>query len=189
MKNQQYQFVPLAYGFDRINHGLPCIEGRARIDGLVEAARRIADEEFPWMVFGAGMPEIAKKFGAHTLAHSSAAYLESCHWNVDRIRMCPAGFNTPTELIAVRSVIEAIGGLPYLGTSWWHALRTKLTARVVFGTQVPVAKSRTTLTGHRLRRVLASELVKLPFCMPHAKRACRDFQLECNTEALKPSSS
>ncbi len=177
----------MAYGFDPNNPAMPCPEGKMRINRSHSLATSMSKFHRVLMVLGAQKAGKATPTPAHALAEVSLVYLQTLGWDTRDIRACPIGFNSPTELIAARRIVDALGGIPHAVTSWWHVPRVWLTAWVVFGKPIRVSASRTTLRRQRFWRILASETVKVFLCVPHAILARRNFRPTRNCAAAGAS--
>lgn len=151
--------MPLAYG---AKLGLPDSEAQVRCRPLVNLARVLRKEKAPYFfVLGAGMPRKTEPH-ARSLAHAMLRYLLEEGFSKEQIVMNPRGYNTVTEICAVKEVLQHFpSGRIIAATSPWHAKRTTQ----VFSILLPdcfhycITPGTTTLTGKTLRHAIWRERV------------------------------
>ena len=114
----------------------------------------------------AGMPEKTLKYGADSLAHASANYLESLGVSREMMILNPVGYNTVQETLAACQVISHANmswdAEIIATTSWWHVPRVWLACRIIFGRHIRVVGSKTTLRGRALLKSFLREIPGLP---------------------------
>lgn len=134
----------------RLIKGSLCPDTQARCD----MALKVAWEKSATIVIGVGSRNEKDHFA---FSDAMVKYFTDRGWSKERIIVNPSGWTTLYESNAACEAIEDEGGGEIIAvTSWYHALRVRLTWKIALGRSVQVRTSRKGYAWYYLpREVLA----------------------------------